>query len=93
MQRREISLNDGKIVDKITHSKLDFLASLVTTKDELELSVAVDRLAEVQTKLRSMCMHGLLELKLGPLIESSDSKPVVSAGWGVYSLFREFLLT
>ena len=76
----KISLADGKILDKIINSKIDFLESLVSTKDELELFVVVERLAEVQMKLRSTRMHGLLELKLGHLIESSNSKPIVSAG-------------
>ena len=76
----KISLDDGKIFDKIINSKIDFLESLVSTKNEVELFVVVKRLAEVQMKLRSMRMHGLLELKLAHLIESSNAEPMVSVG-------------
>lgn len=41
--------------------------------------MVVERLAEAQMKLRLARMHGLLELKLGQLIESAESKPLVSA--------------
>ncbi|KAF6228041.1 hypothetical protein HO133_007769 [Letharia lupina] len=49
---------------------------LVSTKDELELFVAVEQLAEVQMKVRSTRMHRLRELKLGQLIACTDSKPM-----------------
>lgn len=75
-----IPLDDGRIFDKIINSKIDFLESLVSTKDEVELVVVVEWLGELQMKLRSMRMHGFLESKLAHLVESSDSEPMVSVG-------------
>lgn len=79
----KISLDDRMMFDEIINSIPDFLESLVSTKDELELYAVVERLAEVQMKLRSMRIHGLPKLKIAQLIESSESKmkAMVSAGY------------
>lgn len=73
----KISLNGGIIFDGLINSKIDFLEGPISMKDERELLMVVERLAEVQMKLRSTRMH--VELKLGRLIEAPNSKPMVSA--------------
>ena len=72
----KILIEDGTVPHKIITSKVDFLGRLVSTKDQLGLVVVAERLAEVQMKSKSTRTHESQDLKLGHLIEVSDSKPM-----------------